>query len=211
MTTNVQELTAKIYREGVLKANEEAEKILDQSKKKAVAIIDSANQQKDKILKQAEEAVKEAKEKADAEIRLAARKVVSNLKQQIADELITLQVDSSVETAFEDIEFIERMILLIIENWEKAEQKETELSLLLPPEEEKRLGDFFKGKLAKQLKKGLEIRLDPIMQNGFKIESKSGHYQISFTGSDFENYFRDYLKERTWYLLFGDESESDKY
>ncbi|HKJ41707.1 MAG TPA: hypothetical protein VKA27_06400 [Sunxiuqinia sp.] len=209
MTTNVQELTEKIYHEGVLKANEDAAKILEKARKEADGIIQSAMKQKENLLMQADEAVKEAKEKADAEIRLAAQKVLGKLKQQITDELITLQVNAAVKSAFEDVEFIERMILLVIENWEQAGQKESELSLLLPAEEEKRLAEFFKRKLAMQLRKGMEIRLDPDMRNGFKIESKGGHYRLSFTDDDFENYFKNYLKEKTWELLFGDESEAD--
>ena len=53
-----------------------------------------------------------------------------------------------------------------------------------------------------QLDAGLEINFDSKIKSGFKIGPADGSYQISFTDSDFENYFVNYLKDRTKKLIF---------
>lgn len=203
MTNSIRELTEKIYNEGVVKANREAELILAEAKKEAGEIINSAKQEKTYILDQAAKEASEVKLKTDSEIKLATQKLISNLKQKISNELISSQVVSFTKEAFGDEEYVKKMILLVIQNWAQRDMEESDLSLLIPKDEENKLTGFFKEKLFSELNKGIEIKIDPSIKYGFKIGPKGGNYIISFTEEDFENYFRSYLKVKTWNLIFG--------
>jgi len=75
---------------------------------------------------------------------------------------------------------------------------------LLPEKDEKELNTFFNTKAKKYLDGGLEIKKKKKIRTGFKIGPKDGSYLISFTDTDFENYFKNYLKPRTIKLLYGE-------
>lgn len=203
MADKIREITEKIYNEGVVKANKEADSIIADAKEEAKKIIHAAQEQKKSILEHTNMEAGELMKKTQAEIELAAQRLINNLKQHISDKLISIQVGASVKEVFDDNRFIEEMILLIVKNWLKDRKEETKLDLILSPGEEKRLADFFESKLMSELNKGLEIKVDDGVNSGFKIGPKDGNYIISFTENDFENYFRNYLKEKTWELIFG--------
>ena len=202
MTKKILELTQKIYNEGVEKAKKEAEQIIAKAKIEADSIINAAkNKEKDRI-EQAEKQAVEIKKNADSEIRLAARKFISNLKQQITGLITTAQVEVPVKDAFKDEKFVKNIILTVIKNWNPQKPEELNISLLLPQKEEKELTDFFNNKAKELLDSGLEINFEPNIKSGFKIGPKDGSYYISFTDKDFENYFKSYLKDRTKKMIF---------
>ena len=203
MANSIRELTEKIYNEGVAKANNEADLILANARKKAEEIVQGANQDKKEILHRATREAEEVSRKTHSEIRLAAQKLMSNLKQNIAETLISKQLNSLVEQAFDDEKFVQEMMMTVVQNWIKQEHENKALNLFVTPEDEVRIAGFFNSKLASELSQGVEIRPDPNIRNGFKIGPKNGNYVISFTEKDFENYFRNYLKEKTWELIFG--------
>jgi len=202
MTKKILELTQKIYNEGVEKAKKEAEQIIAIAKKEADSIINAAkNKEKDSI-EQAEKQAVEIKKNADSEIRLAARQFISNLKQQITGLITTSQVEVPVKDAFKDEKFVKNIILTVIKNWNPQKPEELNISLLLPQKEEKELTDFFNNKAKELLDSGLEINFEPNIKSGFRIGPKDGSYYISFTDKDFENYFKNYLKDRTRKMIF---------
>ncbi len=202
MTKKILELTEKIYNEGVEKAKKEAEQIIAKAKKEADSIINAAkNKEKDSI-EQTEKQAVEIMKNADSEIRLAARQFISNLKQQITGLITTAQVEVPVKDAFNDEKFVKNIILAVIKNWNPQKPEELNISLLLPQKEEKKLTDFFNNKAKELLDSGLEINFEPNIKSGFKIGPKDGSYYISFTDKDFENYFKNYLKDRTRKMIF---------
>jgi V/A-type H+-transporting ATPase subunit E len=207
MSNSIRELTEKIYNEGVLKAVREAELIRAEAKKEAENIIHSANQEKTMIIDQATREAEELKKKAGSEISLAAKKMISNLKQKINSSLISVQTESITRQTYNDETFVKEMLLAVVQSWTARNTDESELSILVPQNEEKKIAAWFKDKLTWQLNQGIEIKVDPTIKNGFKIGPKDGNYIISFTDQDFENYFKIYLKEKTWKLIFGSEQE----
>jgi len=202
MTKKILELTEKIYNEGVAKAKKEAEQIIAKAKMEADNIINAAKNREKEIAEQAQKQSGELKRNADSEIRLAARQFISNLKQQISGLITTAQVEVPIKDAFKDEKFVKNIILTIIKNWNPQKPEELNISLLLPQKEEKELTDFFSNKTKELLDSGLEINFEPNIKSGFKIGPKDGSYYISFTDKDFENYFKNYLKDRTRKMIF---------
>lgn len=203
MANSIQELTDKIYHEGIAKAQAEAEVILAEAKKEAAAIVHTAHQAKDEIIRQADREANEISRKVHSEIRLAAQKLMSNLKQTIAETLISKQLGSLVQHAFNNEAFVEEMMLAIVRSWAKQDAEKPELMVFVSPKDKTKIDEFFKSRLVAELNHGIEISPEPNLHSGFKIGPKNGNYVISFTEKDFENFFRSYLKETTWELIFG--------
>lgn len=203
MTNSIQELTEKIYNEGVVKAKTEAEKILSEARKEAEKMTEAAQKEREHLLEVAEAEAKDIKKKAHSELTLAGQKLISNMEQQVAQLLTNLQVESLSDKAFQNEEFIEKMLLLVVEKWAKKNGEDSDLTILISGKDEEMISRFFRKKMIDKLSKGIEIKVDPSIRSGFKIGPADGHFIISFTGRDFENYFKTYLKERTWNLIFG--------
>lgn len=202
MTDKIEQITQKIYNEGVIKAKEDADQIVAEAKKKAEDIVHSALKEKEKIIGEAQKQADELISKTETELQLAARQFTSKLKQQITAIVTTSQVGESVKEAFDDIGFMKEMIMTIIENWNPQKHGEPALQLLLPEKDKEKLTRFFDSKVNEILDRGVEIKFDPKTKNGFKIGPADGSYVISFTDKDFENYFIGYFKDRTKKLLF---------
>lgn len=202
MSNSIRELTEKIYNEGVVKANHEAQQIIAQARAEAEKINASANKEYNHLIKQAEHDAEEIRKKAFSEINLAGQKMISNLKQQVTNLLTSMQVDLLADEVFNNEEFVRQMLLIVVESW-AGQNGDQGLSLLIPEKEEAKFISFFQQRMAAKLNQGVELKVDPSMRNGFKIGPKDGHYVISFTAQDFENYFESYLKERTWKLICG--------
>ncbi|WP_340113939.1 hypothetical protein [Maribellus mangrovi] len=208
MTDRIEEITQKIYNEGITKAKGDAEQLISEAKEKAEAIIRTAKQTEEKIILNAQNKALEERKRGQAELKLAAQQFVSHLKQQITNLISTAQLDKPVNEAFKDDDFIKQIILKIIEKWEPENQEKMDLTLLLPPDDQKKINDFLQSKATEAMNNGIDIRVDPALESGFRIGPKEGSYLINFTAQDFTNYFIQYLKNETKKLLF-DAAEKD--
>lgn len=201
MTDKIQEITQKIYNEGVIKAKDDASQILSDAKAKAEEIITSANNKKEIIITEANKQADELKKKTNAELQVAAQQFISKLKQKITETITCAQVEMPVKGAFEDINFVKEMILTIIKTWSQN-KSEMDLKLLLPEKNKKNFIAFFDSKAMETISKGVEIKFDSKIGNGFKIGPVDESYILSFTDQDFENYLKVYIRDRTKKLLF---------
>ncbi|WP_372650423.1 V-type ATP synthase subunit E [Draconibacterium sp.] len=202
MTDRIAEITQKIYNEGIVKAKDDADQLLAEAKEKADDIIRSAKLKQDEIIRDAQKNAAEDKKRTEAELQLAARQFISKLKQQITGLISTAQINPPVNEAFNDSDFIKKIILTLIEKWNPKSGKSMELHLLLPPDDQKELTAFLQKRATEAMNNGIEILVDPKLKSGFRIGPKDGSYLISFTAQDFANYFKQYFKDRTKKLLF---------
>ena len=80
MDTKIQELTDKIYKEGVEKGNEEAGRIIADANAQKQAILTEAEAEAKRIVAQAEKQAAELKKNTEAELKLFATQSVEALK-----------------------------------------------------------------------------------------------------------------------------------
>ena len=205
MQNRLQELTEKIFKEGISKGNAEAERIIKDSKKQAEDIIVKAKKEADRVINDAKKKSDEIKSSSEAEFRLSSKQAINALKQQITDLINGVIVSTSVKKVFEDKDFIKRLIEISIKNWQPASNEDVDITLLLPEKQEKEIQQYFTKSVKDLLKKGLEIRFDADVKSGFQIGPKNGSYKISFTEEDFINFFKQYLRPRLIKLLFAEE------
>jgi len=202
MNDKLRELTQKIYTEGLEKGKTEAAEIVDQAKVEADTLVKEAKKQAEKILEDARKESEELKKNTQSELTLSSKQAVNALKQQLTDLVVSKSVKNALDGAFDDKAFIQDIMLTMVTNWDKIETSGGDISIVLPEKEKERLGSFLKGKVAQQLKSGLEVNFEEGVKSGFKIGPKDGHYQISFTENDFRKFFEHYLRTRTKKLLF---------
>lgn len=205
MQESIQQLTEKIYREGVEKAEERAQIILEDAARKARDVVDEAEAKARQILEQAEIKATELKLKNEAEMRLSARQAMGMLKQRITDLVIWNLNHEPLHKALDDTPFIQNLIGKIMDYWLENFGKEDRLKILLPKNEYDEYRQYLETKTAELLSKGITIEFADAMQHGFQVDAVDQGFKISFTENDFEHYFRRFARPRIYKLLFGKE------
>jgi V/A-type H+/Na+-transporting ATPase subunit E len=199
MENKLQELTRKIYDEGIEKARQEAAVILADARKQADELALKAQKEAEEIVKQARKNAEEMQRNAQSEIRMSSKQAVSALRQQIASLITAKVADAPVKDAVSDKAFIGDLIRKALENFNGN------AALILPAADEKALEQYFGSRLNQVLSTGVEVTFDDRFKGGFKIGPKDNSYVISFTDEDFAGFFRSFMRPRTINLLFGGE------
>lgn len=199
MQSKLQELTEKIYQEGLEKGNEEAKAIVEAAKKEASDIVDSAKKEASQIVETAKKTAEETKKNTESEIALSSKQALNALKQQITDVLNSKVIDEATAEAF-DANFTKSIVETTLKNWSKDQS--SDLEVLLPASQEKELSASLNKSVKDLITKGLEIKFDGSIKSGFQISPKDGSYKVSFTEEDFANFFKQYLRPKLVELLF---------
>ena len=80
----IQELTEKIYREGVEKGQAEAERIIEEGRQKAADIVNEAKKQAEALLAQAKKQAVEVDTNTKNELKLYTNQALNALKSEVA-------------------------------------------------------------------------------------------------------------------------------
>lgn len=202
MEKKLQELTEKIYAEGVGKANDEAAKIISSAKSEAELLIKKATQDAEAIRLKAQKEAEDYKNSTMSELQMASRQALSSLKQQVAS-LVTAKSTDAVKDSFTEKSFVQDLIAKALGNWSMEKSENFDLSVILSKSDEEAMVAFFKTSQLDLLNRGLVLNFSDKIKAGFKVGPKDGSYLISFTDEDFVSFFKSYLRGKTAELLFG--------
>lgn len=203
MQNKLQELTEKIYREGLEKGQEEANHVIAKAKEDASKILADAKTQAEQIVAAAHKEANDYRKNVETEISLSAKQVIGGLKQEITSMIEAKLFEAPTVDALKDADFVKKIIDTAITRWDPNSPEKISLKVLVPADMEKTINEHFTNKSNAKLGAGLEIAVDKAIKYGFKIGPKDGSYIISFTEADFESLFRDYMRPKIVALLFG--------
>ncbi len=196
MNTKLQELTDKIYQEGVEKGNEEAKNIVENAKAQANDIIADANAQAERIIADAEARSSELEKNTQSELRLFAQQSVNALKTEITDLINGKIVEDSVKAATHDKAFMQKAILTLVKDWAKHEQ------LTIETKDAEALEEYFIANAKDLLNKDLKIKEANGIKTDFAIVSEDKGYKITFGEAELVAYFKDFLRQKLVDMLF---------
>jgi len=196
MNTKLQELTDKIYQEGVEKGNSEAKKIAADAQKEAADIIAKAQKEAEKIIADAQIQVSELEKNTQSELRLFARQSVDALRTEIANLVCGEIVSNSVKPATADNAFMQKIILTLVQDWAKNDQ------LIIEAKDAKALTEYFTANAKTLLDKGLKITEANSVKTGFAIVSETNGYKVTFGEDELVAYFKEFLRPKLVEMLF---------
>ncbi len=203
MQKKLQELTEKIYQEGVDKARQEAETIISEAEKKAADILSEAEKKAAASIEKAEKEAADLNKNALNELQLSSRQAISDLKQEIVNLVQVKTIEPEARGAFKELAFTRDIIQSIVDKWDPESSDNVDLQVLLPEKQQKEFELFFKQKARDLLDKGLDVKFSDRLKGGFKIGPKDGSYLVSFSDEDFDHFFKLYMRPRLIELLFG--------
>lgn len=208
MENKLQELTEKLYNEGLSKGRAEAETVLAKAHQDAERIVAEAQDKAKGIVAAAEKSAKQLAVNAGNEVRLAAGQLKSALRQQVEGMVQMEVVSPKVTDAWRDNSFIKDLALAAVQ----AIGPENGLRVVLPEATAGELTEAVKNALAERLggDNGVEVITDAKVRVPFRIVVKEGGYYVSFSDADFDALFRSYLRPKVAGLLFGDAAAAEK-
>ena len=202
MQNKLQELTDKLYNEGLAKGKQEAEQLKANAKNEAAQIIAQAKEEAQQILAKAQSEAAELKAKSENDVKMASQQAFTAIKKQI-EEVITAKSLAPVKEAVADTAFLKEIIKAIVAAFNPENTDSVALDIILPLEKKNELDSFAKETLSKICTAGVDVQFSKGVQGGFKIAPKGEGYMLSFTDKDFENIIAEYLRPKTKSLLFG--------
>ena len=201
MHNKLQELTDKLYNEGLSKGKQEGEEILAKAKIQAEETVAKAKAEADAIVAAARKEAEDLKTKVQGDLKMAAGQSIAATKKDIETLIVTKMTAEETAKALTSAEFVKEVILAVAKGFNTEEP--VDLEVVLPEKLKAELEPFVAGELAKALKGGVEASFTKKIAGGVTIGPKDGGYFISFTEETFNALISEYLRPATKKILFG--------
>lgn len=204
MQNKLQELTDKLYNEGLSKGRQEGESILNDARTKAESIIAQAKEEAAKIISAAEKEAEDLRIRTEGDLKLAATQSISATKQEIESLILSKLTDKEVKSSLSNPDFVREIITVVAKSFNAGNEDPADLEAVLPESLRKEVEPFLKKELATILGTKLEVSFSKKINGGFTIGPKDGGYFISFTDETFKDLISGYLRPATKKILFGE-------
>jgi len=201
MQNKLQELTDRLYNEGLSKGKQEGEELLAKAKVQAEEIVAKAQAEAAQIVAAAQKQAEDLKIKTASDVRMAASQSLAATKKDIETLIVGKMTDEAVKKVLSSADYVKELIKAVAEKF--TTEGPVELAVVLPEALKKELEPFVTNELAKTLGAGVEASFSKKVSGGFQIGPKEGGYFISFTNETFAELISEYLRPTTKKLLFG--------
>lgn len=202
MTNKLQELTDKLYNEGLSKGKEEGEQLLAAAKAKAEETMEDAVKKANSIIATAQKQAVDLQKKAESDVKMASAQALQATRKDIENLLVNAVVADKVNAALSDEDFLKSIIKTVAEKFCSSESED--VKLLLPSSMQDKLEPWVSSELKKALGKGVEASFTKKISGGFTIGPKDGSWFVSLTDETFRELISEYLRPITKKLLFGE-------
>ena len=201
MQNKLQELTEKLYAEGLSKGKQEGEEILAKAKVQAEEIVAKAHAEAAAIVAAAKKDAEDLKTKVESDVKMAANQSVAATKKDIETLVVAKMTEAEVKNALTSADFVKEVVLAVAKGFNTEEP--VDLEVVLPEALKKDLEGFVSSELGKTLNCEVNASFSKKVAGGFTIGPKDGGYFVSFTEETFNALISEYLRPATKKLLFG--------
>jgi len=197
MDVKIQELTEKIYREGVEKGNEEAGRIIAEAQEQKRSILHDATVEAEQMLASAAKQVAALKKSAESELKLFAAQFVEDLRNELTDLIAGKIVNVNIQPWAQDPAFMQQVVLAIVKEWAGTE------GMTIQSAAAERLHQYIESN-AKELLDSGKVKFEKV--NGkpasFTIVPADGTYKVVFGEDELLAFFKEYLRPQIVAMLF---------
>ena len=192
----LEEITSKIYAEGVEKGKAQAEEIIKKAQDDAAAIVAKAEKEAADKLAKAEAKAAEIDKNTRAELKLYAEQCVNALRTEVTNLVNGQIVSENIKAAAADKAFMQGIIAKM------AEQMAKDGKVEIAAKDAKELQAYFAKNAKGVLDKGVSIKEVKGLATDFEISAAKGGYKLAFGEKEFEAYFKEFLRPQLIELLF---------
>ena len=187
MEIQIQELIDSIKKDGLEQAKKDAVAYLENAKAEADRIVADANDEAAKLIEKAKKEIALEEKSSKATLEQAARDAVLSFKkgvEQELDKIMNEEVSASVDGAL-----LERLIDEVVSSDLVGKDAVIEVK------DVKAVSEAFVKKLSDKVKKGLTIKSSNQVSGGFRVIEKDGSGYIDLTEREIAALLKPYLNE----------------
>lgn len=196
MQNKIQELTDKIYQEGVEKGNLEAQRLIANAQEEAKKIIEEAHKEAESIVATSRKSADELADNTKSELKLFAGQAVNALKSEIATMVTNKIVGVSVNNFTKDKDYLNAFIVALATKWNVNEP------IVISTADAESLNKYFAAHASELLAKGVKIEQVNGIKTLFTVAPADGSYKVNFGEEEFMNYFKAFLRPQLVEMLF---------
>ena len=201
MTDKLQELTDRLYNEGLSKGKQEGEALVAKAREDAAKILADAQKEAEAIKEKAKAEAADFKHKIESDLKASASQAVQATKKDIENLIIAKMVAEPVGKALADKDFLKSIILEVAKKF--SAENAADLALVLPESLSKELEPFVNAELPKVIGKELKVSFSKKIAGGLTIGPADGSWFVSLTDEAFSALIGEYMRPATKKLLFG--------
>ena len=202
MENKLQELTDKLYNEGLSKGKAEGEVLLAKAKSDAAEIVAAAEKEAKEIIAKAEKQAADYKTKVAGDLKMAASQSIQATRKDIENLVVFKMTGAATDKALSDVEFVKEIVKAVASKFNAEEA--VDLDIVLPESMKSALEPFITKERSSLLKGEVNASFSKKISGGFTIGPKDGGYFISLTDETFKELISEYLRPATRKLLFGE-------
>ena len=203
MQDRLQELTEKLYQEGLSKGKQDGEALLKKAQGEADRIVADAKAEAERIIAQANKEAEELKTKVNADVKMAATQSIAVTKQEIEKMVVTQTAAQGVKANMGNADFVKELITSVVKAFNPDNASPVALDVILPEALKAQMEPFVQNEIAHQFKDAVNVDFSKKMNGGFKVAPKDGGYVLQFTDEEFTQLIANYLRPATKKILFG--------
>ena len=203
MQDRLQELTEKLYQEGLSKGKQDGEALLKKAQGEADRIVADAKAEAERIIAQANKEAEELKTKVNADVKMAATQSIAVTKQEIEKMVVTQTAAQGVKANMGNADFVKELITSVVKAFNPDNASPVALDVILPEALKAQMEPFVQNEIAHQFKDAVNVDFSKKMNGGFKVAPKDGGYVLQFTDDEFTQLIANYLRPATKKILFG--------
>ena len=196
---NLDDLIQKIKSEGVEEAERKSEEIIKEARATALKILDKAGLDAETITKEAEEEIRKKESISKMALEQAARDIILSIRTTLTEIF-----DSLIKREYRNVlsgKTLETVLIKLIEGWQKDEMGELNIELLLSESDRNALLEGFLSRLNDEIKAGIELKVHPDIEGGFRIGMKGSHIYNDFTDEGIADVLAEYLNPRFYNFI----------
>lgn len=210
MADELQGLIDTIQKEGVEKAQSEADKIIQEAQQKARQTVADAEKEAESIRAKAKDDAKATAEQGTQALRQAARDMLLAVAQSVQDLLRSMVVGEVNKSL--DGDTLKEILKNITDTYFAKVAEHKPVDIYINPEDQKALAGFFRSRLREKFKEGLEVHPDDHISKGFRVALQGEDYYHDLTqeslAEELCRYLRPELQEHVRAVVEG-KSESN--
>lgn len=191
MAEALQGLLDRIQKDGIEKAETEAQAILEEARKKATDIKKAAEAEASRKIADAEAEAKKFEQRSVSAVQQAARDVVLSVGDAVQDAFVELTQASISETL--DGEAFAKIIQEVIVSYAKDDTSPS-IDVLLSEKQQEQVATFLKKNLTEKMQQGVTIQSSRGVISGFSVILRDQGVEHDFRGETLTAAFLQLLR-----------------
>ncbi len=195
MTRTLGDITDELKKKVLAPAKEEAERLVEEARSRADAIILGARKEASRTREEAMQQAEVTLRQMDTDMNAAARNFILLVQERLERAIVQPIVEDEVKSVLDHKDFLASIIETLIREFARVHGKENRIEILLPERQQQELEKWFLSKFLQRAASGLVVHFSDKVAFGFRLGLDDTGKYFNF-GEGLVEVFSDFCSPR---------------